>query len=132
MGSACEVLEEVVDYLNARGQRVGVLKVRLYRPFSAEHMLAVLPATVDTVTVLDRSKEPGAPGEALYQDVCTAFVEHGERIRVFPKILGGRYGLGSKEFSPAMGQGRVRQHAGQRIPKPFHRGHRRRRDRAVP
>ena len=102
MGSACEVLEEVVDYLNARGQRVGVLKVRLYRPFSAEHMLAVLPATVDTVTVLDRSKEPGALGEALYQDVCTAFVEHGERIRVFPKILGGRYGLGSKEFSPAM------------------------------
>ena len=102
MGSACEVLEEVVDYLNARGQRVGVLKVRLYRPFSAEHMLAVLPATVDTVTVLDRSKEPGALGEALYQDVCTAFVEHGERIRVFPKTLGGRYGLGSKEFSPAM------------------------------
>ncbi|MCH5277827.1 MAG: pyruvate:ferredoxin (flavodoxin) oxidoreductase [Desulfovibrionaceae bacterium] len=102
MGSSCEVLEEVVDYLNAHGQRVGVLKVRLYRPFSAEHMLAVLPSTVDTVTVLDRSKEPGSLGESLYQDVCTVFVEHGDRTRVFPKILAGRYGLGSKEFSPAM------------------------------
>ncbi len=104
MGSACETLEEVVDYLNARGQRVGVLKVRLFRPFSAEHFLRVLPATVETVTVLDRTKEPGAPGEPLYQDICTAFVEHGDRTRVFPKIVGGRYGLGSKEFTPAMGK----------------------------
>ncbi|MBQ5728662.1 MAG: pyruvate:ferredoxin (flavodoxin) oxidoreductase, partial [Mailhella sp.] len=104
MGSACDVLEEVVDYLNAQGERVGLLKVRLYRPFSAKHMLEVLPATVQTITVIDRTKEPGALGEPLYQDVCTAFVENGDQIRVFPKIIAGRYGLGSKEFTPAMGK----------------------------
>lgn len=65
-------------------------------------MLRVLPATVETITVLDRTKEPGALGEPLYQDVCAAFVEKGEQIRLFPKLLAGRYGLGSKEFSPAM------------------------------
>lgn len=102
MGSACDVIEEVVDYLNARGERVGLVKVHLYRPFSAELMLRVLPATVETITVLDRTKEPGALGEPLYQDVCAAFVEKGEQIRLFPKLLAGRYGLGSKEFSPAM------------------------------
>ncbi len=102
MGSSCDVMEEVVDYLNARGERVGIVKVRLYRPFSAELMLNVMPATVQTVTVLDRTKEPGSLGEPLYEDVCTAFVEHGDQIRVFPKILAGRYGLGSKEFTPAM------------------------------
>ena len=104
MGSSCDVLEEVVDYLNAKGERVGLLKVRLYRPFSAKHMLEVLPATVQTITVIDRTKEPGALGEPLYQDVCTAFVENGDQIRVFPKIIAGRYGLGSKEFTPAMGK----------------------------
>ena len=104
MGSACETLEEVVDYLNAKGQRVGVLKVRLFRPFSAAHMLRALPASVECVTVLDRSKEPGSIGEALYEDVCSVFVEHGDQTRVFPKIVGGRYGLGSKEFTPAMGK----------------------------
>ena len=104
MGSSCDVLEEVVDYLNAQGERVGLLKVRLYRPFSAKHMLEVLPATVQTITVIDRTKEPGALGEPLYQDVCTAFVENGDQIRVFPKIIAGRYGLGSKEFTPAMGK----------------------------
>ena len=102
MGSACDVIEEVVDYLNARGERVGLVKVHLYRPFSPELMLQVLPSTVETVTVLDRTKEPGALGEPLYQDVCAAFVEKGEQIRLFPKLLAGRYGLGSKEFSPAM------------------------------
>ncbi len=102
MGSSCDVIEEVVDYLNARGQRVGLVKVRLYRPFSVEHLFQVLPATVQTITVLDRSKEPGALGEALYQDICSAFVEKGEAIRVFPKIIAGRYGLGSKDFTPAM------------------------------
>ena len=102
MGSSCDVIEEVVDYLMAQGQRVGLLKVRLYRPFSAQHMLNVLPSTVETLTVIDRTKEAGALGEPLYQDVCTAFVENGDQIRVFPKILAGRYGLGSKEFTPVM------------------------------
>ncbi|WP_298069380.1 pyruvate:ferredoxin (flavodoxin) oxidoreductase [uncultured Mailhella sp.] len=102
MGSSCDVMEEVVDYLNAQGERVGLVEVHLYRPFSAAHLLNVLPATVQTVTVLDRTKEAGALGEPLYEDVCTAFVENGDQIRVFPKILAGRYGLGSKEFTPAM------------------------------
>jgi len=102
MGSSCDIIEEVVDYLNAQGQSVGLIKVRLYRPFSIEHLFQVLPATVQTITVLDRSKEPGALGEALYQDICSAFVEKGDAMRIFPKILAGRYGLGSKDFTPAM------------------------------
>ena len=69
MGSVCEALEEVVDYLNAQGQKVGLLKVRLYRPFSAKHFLAAMPATVKRISVLDRTKEPGAVGEPLYEDV---------------------------------------------------------------
>ena len=98
MGSSCETIEEVVNYLTARGEKVGLVKVRLYRPFSAEHMLAAIPATADRITVLDRTKEPGALGDPLYQDVSTAFMEHGE----IPLILSGRYGLGSKEFTPSM------------------------------
>ncbi|MBG3876521.1 pyruvate:ferredoxin (flavodoxin) oxidoreductase [Desulfovibrio oxamicus] len=98
MGSACETIEEVVNFLNAKGERVGLVKVRLYRPFSIDHMLSVLPATADTITVLDRTKEAGSLGEPLYLDVCTAFMERGE----MPKLLAGRYGLGSKEFTPAM------------------------------
>ena len=98
MGSSCETIKEVVDYLNAQGERVGLVKIRLFRPFSVEHMMQVIPATADTITVLDRSKEPGAIGEPLYLDVCTAFAEQG-RVAT---IVGGRYGLGSKEFSPAM------------------------------
>jgi len=94
MGSACETIEEVVNFLNAKGERVGLIKVRLYRPFSIDHMLSVLPATADTITVLDRTKEPGSLGEPLYP----AFMERGE----MPKLLAGRYGLGSKEFTPAM------------------------------
>ncbi|ABB40031.1 pyruvate ferredoxin/flavodoxin oxidoreductase [Oleidesulfovibrio alaskensis G20] len=97
MGSACETIEEVVNHLVKQGERVGLIKVRLFRPFSTEHMLAALPATAHTITVLDRTKEPGALGDPLYLDVCTAFMEHGEA----PTILGGRYGLGSKEFTPA-------------------------------
>ncbi|MDL2307951.1 2-oxoacid:acceptor oxidoreductase family protein, partial [Desulfovibrio sp. OttesenSCG-928-C06] len=96
MGSACEVIEEVVDYLCAKGEKVGLIKVRLYRPFSAEHMMQAIPATASTITVLDRTKEPGALGEPLYQDVTTAFMEKGE----MPVILAGRYGLGSKDFTP--------------------------------
>ena len=98
MGSACETIEEVIGMLNAQGQRLGLVKVRLYRPFSVEHLMKVIPTTVETVTVLDRTKEPGSLGEPLYLDVCAAFMEFGEA----PRILAGRYGLGSKEFTPAM------------------------------
>ncbi|WP_368506375.1 2-oxoacid:acceptor oxidoreductase family protein, partial [uncultured Desulfovibrio sp.] len=98
MGSSCEVIEETVQYLNSLGQRVGLVKVRLYRPFAPEYLLRALPATVSAVTVLDRTKESGALGDPLYQDVCTAFMEKGEA----PTIVGGRYGLGSKDFTPGM------------------------------
>ncbi|MDR1217796.1 MAG: pyruvate:ferredoxin (flavodoxin) oxidoreductase, partial [Oscillospiraceae bacterium] len=94
MGSVCETAEEVVDYLNARGERTGVIKVRLYRPFSVSHLMAALPKTVKTVGVLDRTKEPGGVGEPLYLDVVTAL--GGTGIRVF----GGRYGLASKDTPP--------------------------------
>lgn len=98
MGSACEAIEESIECLNARGHRLGLVKVRLYRPFDTQAFLQTIPATVEAVTVLDRTKEPGAIGEPLYTDVCTAFMEYGEG----PKIIGGRYGLSSKEFNPSM------------------------------
>jgi len=98
MGSSCETIEEVVNYLADKGEKVGLVKVRLYRPFSAEHLLAAVPNSVKTITVLDRTKEPGALGDPLYMDICTAFMENKQT----PTILGGRYGLGSKEFSPSM------------------------------
>ncbi len=98
MGSGCETLGEVVEHLNAKGEKVGLVKVRLFRPFEASALLAALPATCKTVTVLDRGKEPGAPGEPLYLDVCQAVLEAGRQV----KVLGGRYGLGSKEFTPGM------------------------------
>ncbi len=98
MGSSCETIEEVVNHLNDAGERVGLVKVRLYRPFGIADFLATLPATANRITVLDRTKEPGAIGEPMYQDVCTTFMERGE----MPVIIGGRYGLGSKEFTPAM------------------------------
>ncbi|MGD2037585.1 MAG: pyruvate:ferredoxin (flavodoxin) oxidoreductase, partial [Desulfobacterales bacterium] len=98
MGSSCETIEEVTNYLSAQGEKVGLVKVRLYRPFSSEHLFAAIPESAKTLTVLDRTKEPGALGEPLYQDVCTAYMERAQT----PKILGGRYGLGSKEFNPAM------------------------------
>ncbi|MBD5641186.1 MAG: pyruvate:ferredoxin (flavodoxin) oxidoreductase [Desulfovibrio sp.] len=99
MGSSCEVVEGAVKYLNERGQKTGVVKVRLYRPFSAKHLLNVIPASVKCITVLDRTKERGAIGEPLYEDVCTAFIE---RRKKAPMIVGGRYGLGSKDFTPGM------------------------------
>ncbi len=98
MGSACDTVEETVNYLNRRGAKVGLVKVRLFRPFSAEHFVAALPETCRRIAVLDRTKEPGAPGEPLYQDVCTALLEQQRQLTV----VGGRYGLGSKEFSPSM------------------------------
>ncbi|MGD9215247.1 MAG: pyruvate:ferredoxin (flavodoxin) oxidoreductase [Desulfobacteraceae bacterium] len=98
MGSSCETIEEVVNYLNAKGEKTGLVKVRLFRPFSAEHLVNAIPASAKNITVLDRTKEPGALGDPLYQDVCTSFMEQGRSA----KILGGRYGLGSKEFNPSM------------------------------
>jgi len=98
MGSSCETIEEVVSDLTGRGEKVGLLKVRLFRPFSAEHLTAALPAGVKVVTVLDRTKEPGALNDPLYLDVSTACTEKG----LSPRLLAGRYGLGSKEFNPAM------------------------------
>ncbi len=100
MGSGAETVHETVDALLASGEKVGVLKVRLYRPFAAERFVAALPASVKSVAVLDRSKEPGSAGEPLYQDCLTALHESGTRAGV--KIVGGRYGLSSKEFTPAM------------------------------
>ena len=99
MGSACETIEEVVNYLMARGERVGLVKVRLYRPFITEHLLAAIPESADCITVLDRTKEPGALGDPLYLDVCAAYVESEKKM---PRLLNGRYGLGSKEFNPGM------------------------------
>ncbi|MBU9836011.1 pyruvate:ferredoxin (flavodoxin) oxidoreductase [Rahnella sp. L72c] len=102
MGSGIGTAEEVIETLMARGEKVGVLKVRLYRPFSAEYLLSVLPQTVKSIAVLDRTKEPGALAEPLYLDVMTALAEaysRGERDSL-PKVTGGRYGLSSKEFGP--------------------------------
>ncbi|MBI5302132.1 MAG: pyruvate:ferredoxin (flavodoxin) oxidoreductase [Chloroflexi bacterium] len=101
MGSGNEVIQETVEYLNARGEKVGGLKVHLYRPFSVEHFVNAIPASVKTMAVLDRTKEPGSAGEPLYVDVLTALAETGRAI----KTVGGRYGLSSKEFTPAMVKG---------------------------
>ena len=98
MASGCDVIEETVNYLNGLGERVGLIKVRLYQPFSREHFLRALPSTVKRISVLDRTKSPGALGEPLYRDVCTLFQERAEH----PVIVGGRYGLGSKDFTPTM------------------------------
>ncbi len=99
MGSGAEVAHDTVDYLVARGEKVGVIKVRLYRPFSARDFVAALPETVKVVAALDRTKEPGSAGEPLYLDVVAALKEQG---RESVKVIGGRYGLSSKEFTPAM------------------------------
>ncbi|GBF80788.1 pyruvate:ferredoxin (flavodoxin) oxidoreductase [Aphanothece sacrum] len=104
MGSGCETVQETVDYLLNQGEKVGVLKVRLYRPFEATKLIEALPKTVKKVAVLDRTKEPGAGGEPLYLDVVTAFVEEFHDLPL-PKIVGGRYGLSSKEFTSAMVKG---------------------------
>ena len=98
MGSICDVAEEVIDYLNAHGEKVGLVKVRLYRPFRADKLLAAIPATCKQIAVLDRTKEPGAQGEPLYLDVVTALANAG---RNDIRVIGGRYGLGSKDTPPA-------------------------------
>jgi len=103
MGSGAETAGETVAHLSARGEKVGVLKVRLFRPFAADALLAALPASTQAIAVLDRCKEPGADGEPLYKDVLTALARAAaDGTRPMPRVLGGRYGLASKEFTPGM------------------------------
>jgi pyruvate-ferredoxin/flavodoxin oxidoreductase len=105
MGSGAGAVEETVAELNKRGEKVGLLKLRLFRPFPMEAVIAALPKTVRALSVLDRTKEPGSPGEPLYQDIVTTFAELSDKERnkrAWPRITGGRYGLSSKEFTPAM------------------------------
>jgi pyruvate-ferredoxin/flavodoxin oxidoreductase len=101
MGSGCETVHETVDYLNNQGEKVGVIKVRLFRPFDVSRFIEALPNSVKSIAVLDRTKEAGSAGEPLYLDVVTAIYE-GWKKTTFPKLVGGRYGLSSKEFTPAM------------------------------
>ncbi|MGY6275525.1 pyruvate:ferredoxin (flavodoxin) oxidoreductase [Methylomonas sp. MgM2] len=106
MGSGAEAAEETVEYLNRQGELVGVVKVRLFRPFSPAHMLAALPSSCRKIAVLDRTKEPGADGEPLYKDVLGAMAQDatggGSKFAAMPKVVGGRFGLSSKEFTPGM------------------------------
>ncbi len=106
MGSGCEAAHEAVEHLVAKGEKIGMLKVRLYRPFDGKRFIAALPASVKKIAVLDRTKEPGATGEPLYQDVVTALMEETaagrSHLKVVPQVFTGRYGLSSKEFTPAM------------------------------
>ena len=106
MGSGAEAVHETVEHLNNQGDKVGVLKVRLYRPFAADAMLQALPASVARIAVLDRTKEPGADGEPLYKDVVTALAQDVASadgcFETMPRVIGGRYGLSSKEFTPGM------------------------------
>lgn len=98
IGSSCEVIEETAEYLNGKGEKVGLVKVRLYRPFSAKHLLDAIPKSVKAIAVLDRTKEPGAEGEPLYLDVATTLYKAKRQVT----LIGGRYGLSSKEFDPSM------------------------------
>ncbi len=106
MGSGADTVEETVAHLTARGEKIGLFKVRLFRPLSAAALLAALPPSVRSLAVLDRCKEPGADGEPLFKDVMVALAEDqadaAPRFAAMPKVIGGRYGLGSKEFNPAM------------------------------
>jgi pyruvate-ferredoxin/flavodoxin oxidoreductase len=106
MGSGCEAAHEAVEHLVAKGEKIGMIKVRLYRPFDGKRFIESLPATVKKIAVLDRTKEPGATGEPLYQDVVTALMEETaagrSHLKAVPAVITGRYGLSSKEFTPAM------------------------------
>ncbi len=106
MGSGAEAAEEYVDWANERGEKLGLLKVRLFRPFSVKHFTEALPASVKNIAVLDRTKEPGSEGEPLYKDIVSAvaesFADGLSNFKEMPRIIGGRYGLSSKEFTPAM------------------------------
>jgi len=109
MGSGAEAVQETVEHLLESGEKVGMLRVRLYRPFSPKHLIEALPATVRQIAVLDRNKEPGANGEPLYKDIISALAEYvstgGDKFQGLPRIVGGRYGLSSKEFTPGMIKG---------------------------
>jgi len=109
MGSGCEAAEEAVEHLNRHGEKIGVIKVRLYRPFDGKRFVEALPPLVRKIAVLDRTKEPGATGEPLYQDCLTAILEEfaagRSQLKTLPKVITGRYGLSSKEFTPAMVKG---------------------------
>ncbi len=109
MGSAADATEETVEHLVAQGEKIGMLRVRLYRPFSPEHMIDALPASARKIAVLDRCKEPGSDGEPMYKDVATAIAEYvvtgGDKFDGLPRVVGGRYGLSSKEFNPGMIKG---------------------------
>lgn len=102
MASATETIEETVNYLNTQGERVGLIKVRLFRPFSTEHLIAALPKTCNSIAVLDRTKEPGSTGEPLYLDIVNSLTSVTDTYSTLPQIVGGRYGLSSKEFNPGM------------------------------
>ncbi|MDR2942245.1 MAG: pyruvate:ferredoxin (flavodoxin) oxidoreductase [Treponema sp.] len=117
MGSGADTCEETIDYLNSKGGKTGIVKVRLYRPFDAKLFVKALPSSVKAIAVLDRTKEPGALGEPLYEDVRTAIAEMqacGE-FKGSPAVIGGRYGLGSKEFTPAMVKSVFENLAGKKI-----------------
>ena len=105
MGSGAKTVQATVDALNAKGQKVGVINVHLFRPFSVEHFISALPATTRAIAVLDRTKEPGSMGEPLYLDVVASLSERKDKTATQPTVIGGRYGLGSKEFTPAMVKG---------------------------
>ncbi|HZY44253.1 MAG TPA: pyruvate:ferredoxin (flavodoxin) oxidoreductase, partial [Anaerolineae bacterium] len=104
IGSGAETAQETIDYLNAHGYKAGLIKVRLVRPFSIEHLIAAIPSSAKSIAVLDRTKEPGSAGEPLYQDIVTALAETfaSGTLKSMPRVFGGRYGLSSKEFTPAM------------------------------
>ncbi len=120
MGSGCGAVEDAMEQLLAAGEKVGLVKVRLFRPFSAEHLVRAFPATTMSIAVLDRTKEPGAPGEPLYLDVMTGLAEQHQSgttpFASMPRVIGGRYGLSSKEFDPAMAAAVFRE-LGQPTPK---------------
>jgi pyruvate-ferredoxin/flavodoxin oxidoreductase len=109
MGSGCETAQDTVDYLVSEGEKVGIVKIRLYRPFSVKHFMDALPPMVNTIAALDRTKEPGATGEPLYQDILTAISESmtdgSAAFAAAPRVIGGRYGLSGKEFTPGMIKG---------------------------
>ena len=132
MGNGAETAEEAAEYLVAKGEKVGVLKVRLFRPFSLEHFAEALPKTVKAIAVLDRTKEPGSLGEPLYEDVRTAIGEAMGtglfKAKDYPVVIGGRYGLGSYEFTGAMAKGVFDQLSAEDPEEPLHDRHQRRRD----
>ena len=136
MGSGAETAHETVEYLIDKGEKVGLIKVRLCRPFSVEAFVNSLPKTTRSIAVLDRTKEPGATGEPLYADVVTALAEANGagnlRLKSFPKVIGGRYGLSSKEFTPAMVKTIFDEAAQGEAQESLHRRHSRRRDEHEP